>query len=223
MKRVEKFTEEREAFEPIIPLTKRQREYLDLLSKSEQVIVTGCSGTGKTYIAATTAADGLRKRVYKKIVLTRPNVPSGRSLGHFPGSIDEKFAEWTVPFTEVIKSRMAQGAFEIYQKKGQIEAVPFEVMRGRTFDDAFIILDEAQNVTIHELKMFLTRVGKNSKVVINGDIAQTDLKEGSGLNILVNIIKKYELSIPVIEFSVDDVVRSGICSEWVKVFHQEKI
>lgn len=223
MKRVEKFTEEREAFEPIIPLTKRQREYLDLLSKSEQVIVTGCSGTGKTYIAATTAADGLRKRVYKKIVLTRPNVPSGRSLGHFPGSIDEKFAEWTVPFTEVIKSRMAQGAFEIYQKKGQIEAVPFEVMRGRTFDDAFIILDEAQNTTPQEIKMFLTRIGKNSIVVINGDVEQKDVPASSGLATIVKIIKEQQLPIPHIEFTVDDIVRSGICSMWVNAFHKEGI
>lgn len=208
---------------PLRALTDNQAAYIAAIATHPQVVVLGPAGTGKTYIAATMAADALRQYRTSKIVLTRPNVPGGRSLGFFPGTLEEKIAPWVVPFTEVIKDRMGEGAYELAMKRGQIEVVPFEVMRGRTFKDAFVILDEAQNTLPVEMKMFLTRIGEDSRVVINGDISQTDLKETSGLKVALNLINKHNLPVPVIEFTLDDIVRSNLCALWVKAFHAARL
>lgn len=212
-----RFDEERH-LSPIQPLTDAQGRYLDALATSAQVIVLGPAGTGKTYIAGTRAADQLRQRRISKVVITRPNVPSGRSLGFFPGTLEEKIAPWVAPLTEAMKERMGPAAFEIALKTGDIEIVPFEVMRGRTFKDCMVILDEAQNTTTAEIKMFLTRIGDDCQVIINGDVSQTDLREVSGLRTIIHLIKSRLMPIPVIEFTRDDIVRSGICAEWVKAF-----
>lgn len=216
----DKFVEERTPA-PLRPLTERQAEYIKAINSSEMVVVTGPAGTGKTYIASTIAADLLRTRKISKIVLTRPNVAAGKSLGFFPGTLEEKIGPWVVPFTDVIRKRIGEGAFEIAMKNGDIQIVPFEVMRGRTFDNAFIILDEAQNTTIPEMKMFLTRLGENSITIINGDIAQTDLKETSGLSKVIQMGKKHMLPIQIVEFRVEDIVRSDLCAMWVKAFLKE--
>lgn len=203
---------------PIRPMTPHQSDYLDALRVAEQIIVLGPAGTGKTYIAGTHAADRLRKREVRKIIITRPNVPAGRSLGFFPGTLEEKIAPWVVPLTETIKERMGAGAFDVAVKNGDIEIVPFEVMRGRTFDNAIVILDEAQNTTPAEIKMFLTRIGDGTQVIINGDVSQTDLRETSGLRTVIHLTKSNSLPIPIIEFELDDIVRSGICGMWVRAF-----
>jgi phosphate starvation-inducible PhoH-like protein len=216
----EKFHEERHR-PPLRALTDAQAHYIAAVLTKDQVVSMGCAGTGKTYIAATIAADMLRDNKVKKIILTRPNVEAGRSLGFFKGTMEEKIAPWVVPFTEVIQQRLGSEPYEIYQKRGQIEIVPFEVMRGRSFNNAFVILDEAQNTTIPEMKMFLTRIGENSKVIINGDIRQSDINEQSGLAKIVYMIKRHMLNIPVIEFTEDDIVRSDICAQWIKAFHKE--
>jgi phosphate starvation-inducible PhoH-like protein len=117
-----------------------------------------------------------------------------------------------------MKERMGVGPFEIALKNGDIEIVPFEVMRGRTFRDAIVILDEAQNTTPAEIKMFLTRIGEDAQVIVNGDVSQTDLRETSGLRTAIHLIKSQALQIPIIEFSKDDIVRSGICATWVDAF-----
>lgn len=217
-----RFDEERH-LSPILPLTERQAEYLDALGRSPQVIVLGPAGTGKTYIAGTRAADQLRQRRISKVVITRPNVPAGRSLGFFPGSLEEKIAPWVAPLTEAMKERMGAGAFEIALKAGDIEIVPFEVMRGRTFKDCLVILDEAQNTTTNEIKMFLTRIGDDCQVIINGDVSQTDLRETSGLRTVMHMIKSRMMPIPVVEFTRNDIVRSGICAEWVKAFEETNL
>ena len=217
-----RFDEERH-LSPIQPLTERQGEYLDALARSDQVIVLGPAGTGKTYIAGTRAADLLRQRRIAKVVITRPNVPSGRSLGFFPGTLEEKIAPWVAPLTEAMKERMGAAAFEIALKTGDIEIVPFEVMRGRTFKDCLVILDEAQNTTTAEIKMFLTRIGDACQVIINGDVSQTDLRETSGLRTVMHLVKSRMMPIPVVEFTRDDIVRSGICAEWVKAFEDANL
>ncbi|MCJ2117910.1 PhoH family protein [Methylobacterium sp. J-001] len=217
-----RFDDER-ILSPIQPLTDRQAEYLDALASSSQVIVLGPAGTGKTYIAGTRAADQLRQRRISKVVITRPNVPSGRSLGFFPGTLEEKIAPWVAPLTEAMKERMGQAAFEIALKTGDIEIVPFEVMRGRTFKNCLVILDEAQNTTTAEIKMFLTRIGDDCQVIINGDVSQTDLRETSGLRTVMHLIKSRMMPIPVVEFTRDDIVRSGICAEWVKAFEETNL
>lgn len=203
---------------PVKPMNDRQAEYLTHLVTAKQTIVMGPAGTGKTYIAAATAANLLLSKRIAKIVLTRPNVPAGRGLGFLPGTLGEKIGPWVIPFTDVIKEYMGEGAFEVAMKNGTIDIVPFEIMRGRTFNDSFIILDEAQNTTPQEMKMFLTRIGEESIVVINGDIKQSDLKMTSGLAQVINMIDQLHLPVPVVEFTVDDIVRSDICAMWIKAF-----
>jgi phosphate starvation-inducible PhoH-like protein len=208
---------------PIRPLNPTQADYLDALRSSAQVIVLGPAGTGKTWIAATHAADLYRARQVEKIILTRPNVPCGRSLGFFPGSLEEKFAPWAAPVIEAIRERIGAAAFEIAVKRREIEMVPFEVMRGRSWKDAFVLLDEAQNTTPAEIKMFLTRIGEDCTVVINGDVSQCDLDEQSGLSVALDLVAKRRLPVPVIEFALADIVRSGICAMWVRAFEEARV
>ena len=208
---------------PIRPLTATQAEYLDALRSSPQVFVLGPAGTGKTWIAATYAADLYRARQIGRIILTRPNVPCGRSLGFFPGSLEEKFAPWAAPVIEAIRERIGAAAFDIAVKRGEIEMVPFEVMRGRSWRDAFVLLDEAQNATPAEIKMFLTRIGEDCSVVINGDVSQCDLEETSGLRVALDLVAQRRLPVPVVEFTLADIVRSGICAMWARAFEEAKI
>jgi len=218
----EKFQEVRKA-PPLRPKSDNQADYIAAIMTRQQTVSMGCAGTGKTYIAGTIAADLLRLNKIKKIVITRPNVGAGKSLGFFKGTLAEKVEPWVAPFVEVIKNRIGAAAYEIYEKRGQIEIVPFEVMRGRTFDHAFVILDEAQNTTIPEMKMFLTRIGEDTKVVINGDIQQSDIKETSGLAMVVRMAQKFNLPIPVIEFGEQDICRSGVVRMWIRAFNKEGI
>ena len=169
-------------------------------ARCPQVIVLGPAGTGKTWMAATYAADLFRNRQIDKIILTRPNVPCGRSLGYFPGTLEAKFAPWAAPVIEAIKERIGTAAYEIALKHGDIELVPFEVMRGRSWKNAFVLLDEAQNTTPAEIKTFLTRIGNDCTVVINGDVSQCDLADASGLRTVIHLIKSQMLAVPVIEF-----------------------
>ena len=203
---------------PIVALNQTQADYLAALDQSPQVIVLGPAGTGKTWIAATRAADRLRAHQIDKIVLTRPNVPGGRSLGFFPGTLQAKFAPWATPLADAIEERIGRGAYEVAVKNGDIEMVPFEVMRGRSWRDAFVLLDEAQNCTVAEIKTFLTRIGEDCTVVVNGDISQCDLDERSGLGVVLDLVATGRLPVPVIEFTLDDIVRSGICAMWVRAF-----
>jgi phosphate starvation-inducible PhoH-like protein len=217
-----KFEAER-VLPPIKALNPTQASYLDALRTSPQVIVLGPAGTGKTWIAATHAADLFRNRQIDKIILTRPNVPCGRSLGFFPGTLEDKFAPWAAPVVEAIKERIGKAAFEIALKSGDIEMVPFEVMRGRSWKNAFVLFDEAQNSTPSEIKTFLTRIGEDCTVVINGDVSQCDLHETSGLRTVIHMIKSQMLPVPLVEFSRDDIVRSGICAMWVRAFDEASI
>ncbi len=203
---------------PIKALNPTQAQYLSALRSNQQIVVLGPAGTGKTWIAATHAADLFRAGKIDKIIITRPNVPCGRSLGFFPGSLQEKFAPWAVPIVDAIKERMGEGPFEIALKRGGIEMAPFEVMRGRSWKNAFILLDEAQNTSVSEIKTFLTRVGENCVSVINGDVNQSDIQQASGLGRMIELIRTHDLPVPVIEFAIEDIVRSGICAMWVKAF-----
>ncbi|MBB4197975.1 phosphate starvation-inducible protein PhoH [Rhodoblastus sphagnicola] len=203
---------------PIKALNATQADYLAALRHSQQIVVLGPAGAGKTWIAATYAADLFRQGRIEKIVLTRPNVPCGRSLGYFPGSLQEKFAPWAVPIAEAIKERIGEAAFDIAVKRGDIEMVPFEVMRGRTWRNAFVLLDEAQNTSVMEIKTFLTRIGEECISVVNGDVSQSDIREASGLSRMIELIRANDLPVPVIEFTLDDIVRSGLCAMWARAF-----
>lgn len=207
---------------PLLPKTERQADYINAIKGYQQVVVLGPAGTGKTYIAATIAADMYEAGMIDKIILTRPNVSAGKSIGFFPGSLEEKMAPWMAPVIDVLRQRMDTGVLDTAFKNGNIEIVPFETMRGRSFNNAFVILDEAQNTSTHEMKMFLTRIGENCKVIINGDIMQSDLHETSGLSKAIHMTKKYLLPVPVIEFEVNDIVRSELCKQWIVAWMKEE-
>lgn len=206
----------------LVPKTPMQGEYIRALKESQQVIVLGPAGTGKTYIASTYAASLYNTKQIDKIILSRPNVGAGKSIGYFPGTLDEKMAPWMAPVIDVLNKQLTAPVVELAIKNRNIEIVPFETMRGRSFENAFVILDEAQNTTPHEIKMFLTRVGDNCRIVMNGDVSQSDIHETSGLRRAIHMAKKYSLPVPVIEFTIDDVVRSDLCKQWIQAFMAEE-
>lgn len=207
----------------LVPRTPRQKELIDALSDSTQVFILGPAGTGKTYVAATYAADQYTLKNIDKIVITRPHVAVGKELGFLKGDLTEKTMPWALPVLDVLEKHLGKGTVETGIKNGNVEMAPLALMRGRSFDNAFIIVDEAQNITTHELKMLLTRVGEGTTIVLNGDAQQSDLKEADGLTKVIHLAKKHMLPVPIIEFGVEDIVRSDICAQWVKVFMEEKI
>ena len=207
----------------IVPRTEKQKDLIAAIKSSSQVLILGPAGTGKTYVTATCAADLYTLKDIHKIVITRPHVAVGKELGFLPGTLEEKSQPWALPVLDVLVKHLGRGAVDTGLKKGNIEIAPLALMRGRSFEDAFIIVDEAQNIEIPEIKMLLTRVGEGSTIVMNGDIQQSDLRGTSGLSKVIHLSKKHMLDVPVVEFGVDDIVRSGICAEWVKVFMKEKL
>lgn len=199
--------------------TYNQKIYAAALNKDPLVFVVGCAGTGKTYMAATMAAKMYYEGKITQIVITRPNVAAGgKDIGYFKGDLHEKMAPWVSPLIDVFKKHLGKVKVEAMINDGAILIEPFSVMRGKSFDNSFIILDEAQNTTYQELKMFLTRIGENTHVVVNGDIAQSDLDERSGLKRIIHIIKSQMLHFPVVEMTQDDIVRSDVCATWIKAF-----
>ena len=199
-----------------------QAAYLGALASGVQTFVMGPAGTGKTFLAVTHAADLYADHLIDKIILTRPNVPAGPTLGLFPGTMEEKIAPWAVPLISALEQRLGKNRVDLALKRKDIEIIPFEVMRGRTFDKAFVILDEAQNTSPLEMKMFLTRIGEGTRIVVNGDIGQRDLPGTSGLAVALRLIGAGVVTANVIEFTIEDVVRSGICAEWVKAFWHDE-
>ena len=205
----------------ILPKTSNQAKLIEAITNSKQVLILGPAGTGKTYVTATCAADLYTLKEIDKIVITRPHVAVGKDIGFLPGTLEEKAQPWALPVLDVLVKHLGRGAVDTGIKNGNIEVATLALMRGRSFDNAFIIVDEAQNIDIPEIKMLLTRVGEGSTIVLNGDIQQSDLKGTSGLAKIIHLAKKYMLDAPVVEFGIDDIVRSGICAEWVKVFMKE--
>lgn len=207
----------------ISPKSEKQSQLISSIYHTTQTITIGSAGTGKTYVTAYIAAHMFLEKEIDKIIITRPNVATGRSIGFFPGSLEEKMAPWMSPITNVFKEVLGNNLYELALKRKDIEIVPFEVIRGWTFKDAFVILDEAQNTTVSEIKAFLTRIGEDSKVVINGDVAQTDLEEQSGLAYIIRILNKsatLSQKVSLVEFTSQDIVRSDICKDWVIEFER---
>ena len=207
----------------IIPKTDKQGYLLKALREANQVFVLGPAGTGKTYVTATVAADAYTLKEIDRIIITRPHVAVGKDIGFLPGTLEEKTYPWALPVLDVLVKHLGKGAVDTGIKNGNIEMAPLALMRGRSFENAFIIVDEAQNITTHELKMLLTRVGEGSTIVLNGDAQQSDLKEADGLSKVIHLAKKHMLPVPIIEFTLDDIVRSDICAQWVKVFYKERL
>jgi phosphate starvation-inducible protein PhoH and related proteins len=217
---VTKHDEKKVAIE-LVPRNERQNDYLQALKNYSQVVVFGPAGTGKTYCVATFAANQYHMKDIDKIVITRPHVAVGKDIGFLPGTLEEKSAPWALPVLDVLEEHLGKGVVETGLKVGNIEVAPLALMRGRSFKNAFIICDEAQNISFHELKMLVTRVGENSSLILNGDLQQSDLKDGDGLTKIVHLIKKHMLPVPVIEFTVEDIVRSDMTKMWIETFVAE--
>lgn len=207
----------------LTPKTSKQKELIDALKSSNQVFILGPAGTGKTYVTATFASDLYTTKKIDKIVITRPHVAVGKELGFLKGDLTEKTMPWALPVLDVLEKHLGKGTVETGIKNGNIEIAPLALMRGRSFDNTFIIVDETQNITTHELKMLLTRVGECSTIVLNGDVQQSDLKEADGLTKVIHIAKKHMLPVPIVEFSMDDIIRSDITAMWVRAFHSENL
>jgi len=206
--------------DPIQPQTENQDKLMRAIARNDQVIVLGPAGTGKSYIMAGLASDWYVKRNKNRIIITRPMIPVGEELGHLPGTLEEKVTPWAKPVLNIIRSRIGSGRLECDLHKN-IEIIPLQLMRGETFDDAWVLVDEAQNITVEQAKMLVTRIGVNAKLLINGDLNQKDIDEASGLAWLINTIRKRNMNIPVIEFEIDDCQRSGICREWLEAIAEE--
>lgn len=205
----------------LVPLNDNQRLYIDALKTHQQIIVLGPSGTGKTFVAATYAANLYANRTISKIIITRPAVSVGKSLGALPGTLDEKFGPWLSPVLSVLEEQLGKGVVETGVKNGNIQMAPLEYMRGSSFKDAFVLADECQNLDIAQFKMLVTRIGENCTLVMNGDIRQSDIKEQSGLSKAIHLAKKFNIDACVVEFGIDDVVRSDICRQWLEAFYEE--
>lgn len=208
---------------PLVPMNDNQKIYLDALKRSKQVIVLGPSGTGKTYLAATHAANLYLAKRIDKIIITRPAVSVGKSLGALPGTMEEKFGPWLSPVLSVLEQHLGKNKLETDTKNGNIQMAPLEYMRGSSFKDAFVLADECQNLDVAQFKMLVTRIGDNCQLVMNGDIRQSDIKEQSGLSKAIHLAKKYNIDASVVEFTLDDVVRSDVCRQWLTAFYEENL
>ncbi|WP_374335561.1 PhoH family protein [Methyloversatilis sp.] len=205
--------------EPLSAKTEKQRKYISSIRSSKITFGIGPAGTGKTYVAGAVACDMLVSGQIEKIIITRPAVDAGESLGFLPGELEEKYEPYIAAFRDVLNERLGKTYVEYLIKMGKIEGMPFAYMRGKTFKNCVVILDEAQNTTKLQFKLFLTRIGENCRVVIDGDPTQTDIPN-SGLNDAINRISHIP-DVRVIEFSRDDVVRSGIVSEIIQAYEDK--
>ena len=203
----------------VIPKSLAQKEYIDAIRTSDMVFGIGPAGTGKTYLAMAMAVAALSKGLVSRIILTRPAVEAGELLGFLPGDLAEKVDPYLRPLYDALHDMMKFEKVSDLLEQGVIEVAPLAFMRGRTLNDSFIILDEAQNTTSEQMKMFLTRIGFSSKAVITGDITQTDLpiEKPSGLIEVKNILQGID-GIKFIFFSKKDVVRHGLVQKIIKAY-----
>jgi phosphate starvation-inducible PhoH-like protein len=206
---------------PVEPKTIGQRAYVEAMRSHDIVVSIGPAGTGKTYLAVAMAVASLRTKVVERIVLVRPAVEAGESLGYLPGDFLEKIAPYLRPLYDALRDMMDPERVKRLTEIGTIEVIPLAYMRGRTLNDAFVILDEAQNSTMPQMKMFLTRLGFNSRAVITGDITQIDLanKEMSGLVRIQEILADID-GIEFVYLNESDVVRHRLVREIVKAFER---
>ena len=208
---------------PIYAKTLKQNEYVEVLKKKDLVFSIGAAGTGKTYLAVCFAVSELKKGNYEKIILTRPAVEAGESLGFLPGDLKEKVDPYLRPLYDALYDMLGKDGAESLIEKQVIEIAPLAYMRGRTLENAFVILDEAQNATVDQLKMFLTRLGFNSKMVITGDISQVDLPSSkkSGLKLSNDLLRDIN-EVGSIVFDYHDVVRHPLVGKIIERFERLK-
>ena len=208
---------------PVRARTPNQRVLFDESKRNDLIFAIGPAGTGKTYTAIALAVKALKNKEIKKIILSRPAVEAGENLGFLPGDLKDKIDPYLQPLYDALQDMIPSKKLEEFMKDGTIQIAPLAFMRGRTLSNAFVILDEAQNTTVNQLKMFLTRMGMNAKFIITGDVTQIDLppKTESGLVHALKILKKI-VSISVVEFDKRDIVRHRLVREIVDAYEKEK-
>ena len=199
-----------------------QKRYVDAINKQDVVFGIGPAGTGKTFLAVVCAITAFKKGEVSRIILTRPAVEAGESLGSLPGDLKEKVDPYLRPIYDSLYAILGRNTTERLMERGVIEVAPLAYMRGRTLDDAFVILDEAQNTTDAQMKMFLTRLGFNSKMIVNGDMTQVDLpgRQRSGLIDAQRILKGID-QIEFIQFTANDVVRHPVVAKIINAYEQK--
>lgn len=207
----------------ITPRSANQTKYLESIQKYDLTFAVGPAGAGKTFIPVMTAMDLYLKNKIKKIIVSRPAVEAGEAHGFLPGDINKKLAPWVLPVTELIEEAVGKERFLAMLKSGDFEVAPFTYMRGRTFQNTFVLLDEAQNTTKNQMTMFLTRIGEGTKVVICGDVKQNDMKfNDCGLAMAIRMAEQYKIPAGLVKFGSGDVVRSEMCRMWVEAFEKEE-
>ncbi len=206
---------------PVKPKTLGQKKYIEAIKSHTVTIGVGPAGTGKTYLAVAEAVKAFKEKKISKIILTRPAVEAGEKLGFLPGDLQQKVDPYLRPLYDALFEMLGAESFQKYHERGDIEVAPLAYMRGRTLDDSFIILDEAQNTTSEQMKMFLTRLGFNSKIVVTGDVTQIDLPDGkkSGLKEAIGILKNIK-DISIIKLTEKDVVRHKLVQEIIKAYEK---
>jgi len=206
---------------PVRARTPNQRVLVDECNKNDLIFAIGPAGTGKTYTAIALAVRALKNREIKKIILSRPAVEAGENLGFLPGDLKEKIDPYLQPLYDALQDMIPPRKLEDFIKDGIIEIAPLAFMRGRTLSNAFVILDEAQNTTINQLKMFLTRMGLNAKFIVTGDVTQIDLprRSNSGLIFAMKLLQNIE-SISVVQFNTNDIVRHRLVRDIVDAYQK---
>jgi len=199
--------------------TAGQARYLQAVRKHDLVLCAGPAGTGKTYLAVALAVAALRRESVRKIVLVRPAVEAGESLGYLPGDMQAKINPYLRPLLDALREMMDFDLIKRYQEEDVIEVIPLAYMRGRTLNDAFMILDEAQNTTVSQMKMFLTRMGDNSKIVVSGDTSQTDLPPGTRSGLVDGLVRlKGIKGVAAVKLTGADIVRHPLVQQIVKAY-----
>ena len=206
---------------PIRSKTLGQRAYVEAVRKHELTLAVGPAGTGKTYLAMAIAVVALKAKEVERIVLTRPAVEAGEKLGFLPGDMTQKVDPYLRPLYDALHELMGADSYQRLAERGTVEVAPLAFMRGRTLSDAFIILDEAQNATREQMKMFLTRLGANSRCIVTGDVSQTDLPKDkkSGLVEAVNVLRNVE-GVAIVELTARDVVRHELVQRIVQAYEK---
>ena len=206
---------------PIRSKTLGQRAYVEAVRKHELTLAVGPAGTGKTYLAMAMAVVALKAKEVERIVLTRPAVEAGEKLGFLPGDMTQKVDPYLRPLYDALHELMGADSYQRLAERGTVEVAPLAFMRGRTLSDAFIILDEAQNATSEQMKMFLTRLGADSRCIVTGDVSQTDLPKDkkSGLVEAVNVLRNVE-GVAIVELTARDVVRHELVQRIVQAYEK---